>query len=81
MSDTACCAVDQHGLAFERHRLVPVRLQRVGRIVPELDHELPGSEQRHRRRGGMQVIDAARLACQLRRRHADPLGIGPAVSG
>jgi hypothetical protein len=79
--DAARRADYHHGLSLERHRLVLVRLKRVGFIVSERNQELPCRQRRHRRTGGVKVIDAGRLDCELGRRDPDKLRAGPAATG
>jgi hypothetical protein len=48
-------------------------------IVSELDQELPRGEPGHGRPGGVHVIDAVRLECEVRRRRGHVLGICTAI--
>ncbi len=79
VSHAARSPVHEDGLARERRRLMPACLKRVRFVVAQLDQELPRGEQRHRRSGGMHMIDAGRLEGHFRRGHADVLGIGLAA--
>ena len=46
-------AVARDGFPRQRHRPMRPRLQRIRHLMPGIDHELPGGEERHRHRGGL----------------------------
>ena len=80
MPHAAGGAVDEHRLASERRRAMPLRLKRVRFLVSQLDQELPRGEPGHRRPCGMHVINASRLAGDVRRRRRHVLGIRSALA-
>ena len=53
MTNAARRTVDQDAFTRQRHRPMRPRLQRIRHLMPGIDHELPGCEERHRHRGGL----------------------------